>query len=167
MNGVHIPIMKGQSKADAAKKYLNSKHGKDIANLNKTVKESNNIKEAKKVKATIEELKSNKYEDGTYNLSTKKPVEFSDGFQATFQQLTDNYSDEEFGALINKYKSIGDGNAYGGKFGGEPEVSFHFKSEKDAIAICKKYNQVSYWDWKTMSEIKNPYYKKGKGNDYE
>ena len=173
MNGMHIPIMDGQSKAEAAKNYMNSKHGKQMAKLNSKSKVSSkttgtkNVQEAKKVKETIKELSSNKYEDGTYDLDTKKSVEFSSGFQATFQQLNDNYSDEEFGALVNKYKSVGDGKAYGGKFGGEPEVSFHFSSEKDAIQICKKFNQVSYWDWKTMSEVKNPYYKKGKGNDYE
>jgi len=33
MNGVHIPIMEGQSKADAASKYINSKHGKTVAKL--------------------------------------------------------------------------------------------------------------------------------------
>ena len=33
MNGMHIPIMEGQSKAEAASKYMNSKHGKDVAKL--------------------------------------------------------------------------------------------------------------------------------------
>lgn len=175
MNGIHIPIMEGQSKADAAKKYMESKHGKTVAKLatKKSGKSTNNSSEAKKVKASIKEIKSDKYEDGTYDLETKKSINFSSGFQATFQQLGDKYTDEEFGALVNTYKTKGDGKAYAGKFGGEPEVSFHFKSEKDAIEICKKYNQVSYWDWKKASKdptytgTPNKYYKKGKGNDYE
>lgn len=33
MNGMHIPIMEGQSKAAAANKYMNSKHGKEVARL--------------------------------------------------------------------------------------------------------------------------------------
>ena len=33
MNGVHIPIIEGQSKTEAAKKYLGSKYGKDVAKL--------------------------------------------------------------------------------------------------------------------------------------
>ena len=173
MNGMHIPILEGQSRADAAKNYMNSKYGKDVAKLSskgggKTTKQSSqNVKEAKKVKDSIKEIKSDKYSDGTYDLETRKPVEFSSGYQATFQQLGDKYSDEEFGSLVNTYKQKGDGKAYAGKFGGEPEVSFHFSNKKEAIEICKKYNQVSYWDWKTMSEVKNPYYKKGEGNDYE
>jgi len=33
MNGIHIPVMEGQSKAEAASKYMNSKHGKIVAKL--------------------------------------------------------------------------------------------------------------------------------------
>lgn len=33
MNGMHIPIMEGQSKAEAAQKYMNSKHGKTVSKL--------------------------------------------------------------------------------------------------------------------------------------
>lgn len=39
MNGMHIPIMEGQSKSEAAQKYINSKHGKIVAKLSsKTTK---------------------------------------------------------------------------------------------------------------------------------
>lgn len=38
MNGKHIPYMKGQSKAEAAKKYMDSKHGKEVARLSKSSK---------------------------------------------------------------------------------------------------------------------------------
>ena len=53
-----------------------------------------------------------------------------------------------------------------GKFGGEPEVSFHFKDLETAVKIMEKYNQVSIWDWKFQTEVKNQKYETGKGNDY-
>ena len=49
--GAHIPIMKGQSKAEAAKKYYTSKHGKDVAKLSsktRTKSEGNKKQEPKK-----------------------------------------------------------------------------------------------------------------------
>ena len=45
MNGMHIPIMEGQSKAEAASKYINSKHGKTVAKLS-----SNKYTKQKKLK---------------------------------------------------------------------------------------------------------------------
>lgn len=142
------------------------KQKSDIIDSTKNVGKGKSEDIAKDVKSKVKEISSDKYEDGTYDINTKKAVEFNDGYQATFQQLGDKYTDKEFGELINKYSSMTDGKVYAGKFGGSPEVSFHFKNEKDAIEICEKYNQVSYWDWKTMSEIKNKKYKKGRGNDY-
>lgn len=124
-------------------------------------------KEAEKIKNNIKELEEDKYSDGTYNIDSKEVVEFETGYQATFQQLNDNYSDKDFVELVEKYKGMTDGKAYAGKFGGSPEISFHFENEKDAIEICQKYNQVSYWDWNKMEEIKNTSYRKGKGNDYD
>lgn len=45
MNGMHIPIMEGQSRAEAASKYINSKHGKTVAKLSS--KTNNKKKELK------------------------------------------------------------------------------------------------------------------------
>lgn len=148
------------------------KDGEDLATAMKQSGKFKNIKEnyadfAKEIKGKIEELKSDRYEDGTYDIDTKESVNFNSGYQATFQQLNDKYTDKEFGELVKKYADSTDGKVYAGKFGGSPEISFHFENEKDALEICKKYNQVSYWNWETMEEVKNPYYKKGKGNDYD
>lgn len=141
---------------------------------NKKLKEEDKlVATAKEIRQRLKDLESDKYEDGTYNLKNKKSISFNDGFQATFQQLNDNYSDKEFGELVKEYQTKTDGKAYAGKFGGSPEISFHFKDEKDAIEVCKKFNQVSYWDWgkakndPTYTGTPNPYYKKGKGNDYD
>ena len=41
MNGMHIPIMEGQSKAEAASKYINSKHGKTVARLSSKITNKN------------------------------------------------------------------------------------------------------------------------------
>ena len=41
MNGMHIPIMEGQSRAEAAQKYMNSKHGKTVARLSSKITNKN------------------------------------------------------------------------------------------------------------------------------
>lgn len=159
---------------EALSDYLRDKYGTDDIDVITTGSERTPesikkelAKTGKEARDNLKELKLDKYSDGTYNIDTKKAEDFTKGYQATFQQLNDKYSDEEFGALVEKYKKVGNGNVYAGKFGGSPEVSFYFEKEEDAIEICKKFNQVSYWDWEKGDEIKNKYYKKGAGNDYE
>lgn len=41
MNGMHIPIMEGQSRAEAASKYINSKHEKTVARLSSKITNKN------------------------------------------------------------------------------------------------------------------------------
>lgn len=110
--------------------------------------------------------KIDKLTDGTYEYTTLKPIQFKDGFQATFQTLADNYNANEFWNLVTWYEKITDGTFYIGKYDGNIEISFHFDFENDAKEICKEYNQYSYWDWANNTEIKNKYYKLGLGNDY-
>lgn len=148
------------------KKVFTNNTKNDIIDNAKDIRDVNAEDVGKNVRKNIKEIDNKKYEDGTYDINTKKSVSFNDGYQATFQQLGDKYTDKEFGELVKKYSKMTDGKVYAGKFGGSPEVSFHFKNEKDAIEICEKFNQVSYWNWKTMDEVKNKKYKKGKGNDY-
>lgn len=183
VGGRRIFIKDGQSVQDAMKKSgkfdnvrkKNQKEDKKESkekNKNFTEKDENDIIKkdseelTKYINDNVKELGSSKYEDGTYNINSKESVNFENGFQATFQQLGDKYSDKEFGDLVKKYSEMTDGKVYAGKFGGSPEISFHFDNEEDAIKICNEFNQVSYWDWKNMKEIKNKNYKKGKGNDY-
>lgn len=160
-----------QRKADK-KAFTNNKKS-DIIDNTMSISERKSEDVSKQVKDKIKEIDNPKIQDGTYDLVTGKSVDFKDGFCATFQQTGDKYTDKQYGDLIKKYANIGDGNVYIGKFMGSPEVSFHFKNRQDAIDICEKYNQISYWDVKmslkdpTYTGTANKKYKKGKGNDYE
>lgn len=49
MNGMHIPIMEGQSRAEAAKKYYASKYGKTVAKLSSNATNKLNEKEKKAI----------------------------------------------------------------------------------------------------------------------
>ena len=105
-------------------------------------------------KKAIAELNTNKYEDGTYDIATKKPVEFPRGFQVTFCQIGDNYSDEDFAKKVNEcLKNSSDGKTYAGKFESTPEISFHWNDREKAIAYARANNQISIWDWETMDVI--------------
>ena len=105
-------------------------------------------------KAAIAELNKGKYEDGTYDIATKTTKEFSDGYQVTFCQIGDNYSDEDYAKKVNEcLEKSSDGKTYAGKFEGTPEISFHWKSREQAIAYARANNQISIWDWSTMDCI--------------
>ena len=103
----------------------------------------------------IAALRTDKYEDGTYNVSTLESVEFDHGYQVTFCQVGDNYSDDDYEFLVAMFREASeDGEVYAGKFGGEPEISFLFGNKADAVKYAKMFNQISIWDWKAMDEIK-------------
>lgn len=86
-------------------------------------------------------------EDGTYNLDTGEKVDFKGkGYNVSFEQSTDNYTDREYYDKIKECKDKCDGNVYGGVFGGDPEISFYTKNKKVAMMIMEKYNQHSIWD---------------------
>lgn len=101
-------------------------------------------------KAKIKELESDKYEgDNTYDLDTLKPVSFEDGYQVTFCQIGDNYTNDQYQAKVNEcLKLSSNGKTYAGKFEGTPEISFHCANREQAIAYAKANNQISIWDWK-------------------
>ena len=99
-------------------------------------------------KKAIQELNSDEYEDGTYDIKTKQSKTFPDGYQVTFCQIGDDYSDDDYAKKVNEcLKMSSDGKTYAGKFGGTPEISFHCKSKEQAIAYAKANNQISIWDW--------------------
>jgi len=103
----------------------------------------------------VDILKNKDYDDGTYSVSSLKPVEFDHGYQVTFCQIGDDYSDEEYAEKVNEFYNLSsDRESYAGKFEGEPEISFHFDNLDDAVRMGKKYNQISIWDWGNMNEIK-------------
>ena len=107
--------------------------------------------------AKIKELESDKYEgDNTYDLDTLKPVSFKDGYQVTFCQIGDNYTNDQYQTKVNEcLKLSSNGKTYAGKFEGTPEISFHCANREQAIAYAKANNQISIWDWKAMQDAIN------------
>jgi len=103
----------------------------------------------------VSRLMSPNYDNGTYDLETMTPVEYNSGYQVTFSQIGDNYSDSEYADRVNEFLSVSsDGKTLAGKFEDTPEVSFHVDNKGTAIKLAKKYNQISIWDWGNCDEIK-------------
>lgn len=98
-------------------------------------------------KEAIEKLKSDEYPSGTYDIKTLKKVDLTSGYQVSFWQIGDNYSNSAYSKIADEMVSISDGKAYAGKFEGDPEISYHVANREEAIRIAKKYNQKSVWDW--------------------
>ena len=169
INGQHIPIGAGETKDEAVKRFLSKKNKKkedatdrQYREIEERQKEKDALNEDRKTESTqdahskvITELSKDKYEDGTYDVSNLKPVEYESGYQVTFCQIGDNYSAKEYDEKCNEFLSASsDGRVSAGKFEGAPEISFHVSSRAEAIALAKKYHQISVWDWKTCDEIK-------------
>ena len=102
--------------------------------------------------------KNSKEDNVTLDSETGKPVSFKKGYSVSFQQSTDNYSDEEYNAKVEECKSKCDGKLYAGKYGGDAEASFHTDSLEDAKEIMYKYNQESIYDWEHDTLIMNDKY---------
>lgn len=164
VHGKHVPLFEGESKSDAISRVFDSKQSADSEKSEKEKQISENEKEADKLnsesstqsihKRAVKELNDSKYEDGTYDITTKKAVSFDDGYQVTFCQIGDNYSDSEYQQKVNEcLRMSSDGKTYAGKFESEPEISFHCKSREQAIAYAKANNQISIWDWKNCDQI--------------
>ena len=174
IRGRRIFIKEGQDLKSALKESnkfdnLDKTNKKDIINKFVEKKKSNNKIDYKTDhQKAVEEFDKDIYPDNdTYDIETKKAVSFDNGYQATFWQTGDNYSNSEYNRLTEEMlKLSSDGKSYAGKFGGKPEISFHFNDLTTAVKIMEKYNQVSIWDWQFQTEIKNQRYEKGKGNDY-
>ena len=103
----------------------------------------------------VRRLNGSEYSDGTYDIGTMSPVEYNSGFQVTFSQIGDNYTDAEYANKVNEFLAVSsDGKTLAGKFQGTPEISFHCNDRRTAIRLAKKYNQISIWDWGACDEIK-------------
>ena len=149
VNGQHIPIRNGQSARDAVRE-------RQIAYNAQEAKERNTDRSYYKAhQKAIKTLSSDKYGSGTYNVNTLKPVEFSRGYQFTFCQIGDDYSESEYNALVSGILSkLENKNVFAGKFEGTPEISFYTLDKNFAMEIGKRYNQISIWDWENCDEIK-------------
>lgn len=153
--GRRIPVREGQSKADALKASLD--RVRDTGNskerqIKQNKEEADNKNQTESTqqfhKSQIEKLSSDKYETGTYNINTLSIIEFDKGYQFTFCQIGDNYSDAEYNALCEGvFAKIGNRNVYAGKFDGTPEISFHTNDKQFAMEFARQHNQRSIWDW--------------------
>lgn len=150
VNGQHIPIRSGQSVDDAIKERQIGHSAKEAKEKNAEVKSH-----FKHHQEAVKALSSDKYGDGTYNVNTLKPVEFDHGYQFTFCQIGDNYSESEYNALVNGILSkLDNKTVFAGKFESSPEISFYTENKDFAMEIGKRYNQISIWDWGNCDEIK-------------
>ena len=100
--------------------------------------------------------------DGTYDLITKEPVSFGDGYQVSFETDSRNYesgyyTDEEYDDLVYKLAAILNVNASLGVYENNPEVSYHIKEKNTSLAMAALYNQISIWDWANDHEILNEF----------
>lgn len=155
MNGRHVFIKDGQDPMDA---FIKSK-GKGQE------KEYNKDAQGKSYKNTLKNLKGK--EDGTYDLDTGEKVDFgNEGYNVSFEQSTDKYTNSEYYDKIQECREKCDGKVYGGVFGGDPEISFYTKDLKTAKEIMYKYNQHSIWSNELQDIIMNERYdeKKNKTN---
>ena len=102
----------------------------------------------------IDKLNDPRYNDGSYDIDTLESVSYNSGYQVTFSQIGDDYSDSEYADKVNEFLSnSSDGKVIAGKFGGTPEISFHVENRAKAEELGRKYNQISIWDWENCDEI--------------
>ena len=153
--GKHIFVDDGQSPMDA---FIRSKGESSLQ---------------KEHKNKIKELNNDKYKDGTYDLDTMKSVNFDSGYQVSFYQTGVKLNDNEYRKAHNDMIKYSDGKTYAGKFGGEPEISYHIRNINDAKMLMKKYNQHSiaqftktgkvrfYYNYELDEEKNKTTYKRG------
>ena len=105
-------------------------------------------------KSVVDLLNDSKYSDGTYDISNLRQIEYDHGYQVTFCQIGDNYSRAEYADKVNEFLNVSsDGKTLAGKFQGTPEISFHVNDLQTALALARKYNQISIWDWANDTDI--------------
>lgn len=172
VHGRRVPIFEGDTKKDALKRIMDKgpkaksaerKHISDNEEIkahqiarNEREKERLSVYTSNKAdegtqtehRNAVKEIGSDKYEDGTYDIHTRKSLSFDTGYQVTFCQIGDDYTDAEYAKKVNECLRLSsDGKTYAGKFGGSPEISFHFSSRKLAYEYADANNQVSILDW--------------------
>ena len=99
------------------------------------------------------ELADPKYPDGTYDLETLADISYPDGYQVTFCQIGDAYTDKEFSDLAAEFIGYSSGKkADAGKFKSAPEISFNVRDFKQAYDLGVKWNQVNILNWKKRAE---------------
>lgn len=157
INGARVFVKDGQSIEDALKELEPKQAPQDepeqYFKKELTKEPSNNTIRKQRIKLAALKNKA----EGTYNLETGEPISYDSGYQVSFQQTSDTYTDEEYDAKVAEMIDRTGSIAHGGVFG-EPEMSFHTDSIDEAMAIAKDYNQHSIFDWGNGELILNPHY---------
>ena len=98
-------------------------------------------------------------EDGTYDLGTMRTVNFSKGYQVTFQQRKcTEYTKSFYNALVDCIGNYTGSNVYVGVYEGQTELSFHTLDELTALDIAIEFHQDSYFDWEACDIVEHQYY---------
>ena len=141
----------GFSNEEATKISLKDRYNKSTDELSKSKNENYRNK--------ITDVAKNSKEDNiTLDVETGKPVNFEKGYSVSFQQSTDDYTDEEYSLKVKECMNKCDGKVYAGKYGGDAEASFHTDNLDDAKELMYKYNQESIYDWEHETLIMNDKY---------
>jgi len=91
--------------------------------------------------------KFNVDEDGTYDLTTGQPVNFTDGYQVSFERPGDTYTSDQYSDIVKELIARTDSPVYLGSWGGTKELSFHVADYQEAMDIAKQFYQDAIWDW--------------------
>lgn len=133
-------------------------------------KVDNGKNSGKVYKNTMSKIRSFKADsDGTYDFETGKPKDYPNGFSVSFHQNEPDangnwksdygrYSESDYDKNVETLVKESGGELNIGYFAGTPEVSVWVKDRKSAIALMKKHNQHSIWDWEKGEIIENADY---------
>ena len=98
-------------------------------------------------------------EDGTYDFNSMQSVNFSEGYQVTFQQRRSaEYTGSFYNALVECIGKYTGSNVYVGVYEGQTELSFHTLDELTALDIAIEFHQDSYFDWEACDIVEHQYY---------
>lgn len=159
IGGRRVFIKDGADLATAMRESGKFNNKKEFTNKKGSSKIVSKEEKGKEYRDKLKKFDDDKMPDGTYNLETGEKVSFNGrGFNVSFEQSSDNYSNAEYYDKIDECRNLCDGNIYAGKFGGSPEISFYTTDRKTAEKIAIKYNQHSYYDNEIDDIVENPYY---------
>ena len=98
-------------------------------------------------------------EDGTYDLLTHQPVEYTTGYQVSFVRPEDFgvLSCDEWDILTLYSCEYLQSNPHIGVYDGAAELSFHSLEPAKAENMMAEFNQESILDWKAKTEYPEDY----------
>ena len=175
-NGVHIPVLKGDTDEQAKEKFFEIKRReKENSKKRKNKKRGGLIKNPKDkyidTEGILKVVKSFQGRPtGTYDINTGKPILYTKGYCVTchkneadengnFKSAYGRYTDEEYDKISNEVAKKYDCRINIGSYKGHTEVSFHTMDIEKAKKIAKDYNQESVYicerDWLLFNDEYN------------